>query len=586
MMFNKQYKKLMISLVGFITLTFVIHIFNSSSPTKSPDLSLFQAQQLQTPGFLPTNKKAVQIISDFTVLKCNIYSKCNVPKGYIQLFPSLNYYHNSKIKTDYYLIIKLLSIDQTTKIITDVTTTNKNDNDNSDSSSSSYEEIIIEPGKLSLYKKTQMVNVDQPIDDKLPILRSIDVLFGNNDLIDSRPHHKSLHLSNSESMHTILSLNMMTLIDQNDLQEIHQQTINLRNSQLIETMNKKYKIMQLSDLHFGQDLGRCDDTNTSSGGGGDGDGDGDGDEHVDEFKCSSDLKTLKFIEKSIQEENPDLIVITGDLIDIHRSIDYKSILLKSLQPILAHKIKFIYTFGDEIKDQLTKISIIQFLSTLPNCLNTVPQEVIEDNNNNNNNKMHGITNYNFQIKQKSSTPSSSSSISVTVLDSEDHLIDDSQMTYLYRINNELLNDYKLLFFHYPLPQFRPKGKFKIVGSYNEKHELDRKTKLKFHDDIISCGYNVISVGHEHENDACLLSSSSSSSSSSSNSDKSIWLCYNSITGDSGITKLDKQYVRKLRLFEIDFEKNRILSWKRKEIDNQPFDYQLIYEKPQKKEKEK
>lgn len=72
MMFNKQYKKLMISLVGFITLTFVIHIFNSSSPTKSPDLSLFQAQQLQTPGFLPTNKKAVQIISDFTVLKLSL----------------------------------------------------------------------------------------------------------------------------------------------------------------------------------------------------------------------------------------------------------------------------------------------------------------------------------------------------------------------------------------------------------------------------------------------------------------------------------------------------------------------------------
>ena len=35
-------------------------------------------------------------------------------------------------------------------------------------------------------------------------------------------------------MHTILSLNMMTLIDQNDLQEIHQQTINLRNSQLLK----------------------------------------------------------------------------------------------------------------------------------------------------------------------------------------------------------------------------------------------------------------------------------------------------------------------------------------------------------------
>ena len=150
------------------------------------------------------------------------------------------------------------------------------------------------------------------------------------------------------------------------------------------------------------------------------------------------------------------------------------------------------------------------------------------------------------------------------------------MTYLYRINNQLINDYKLLFFHYPLPQFRPKGKFKLVGSYNEKHELDDKTKLKVHDDIINCGYNVISVGHEHENDACLLSNSTFDDSNKS----SIWLCYNSVTGDSGITKLDKQYVRKLRLFEIDFEKNRILSWKRQEKDNKPFEYQAIYEKPQ------
>ena len=63
---------------------------------------------------------------------------------------------------------------------------------------------------------------------------------------------------------------------------------------------------------------------------------------------------------------------------------------------------------------------------------------------------------------KSSTPSSSSSISVTVLDSEDHLIDDSQMTYLYRINNELLNDYKLLFSIIHYLNFVQKGNLKLL----------------------------------------------------------------------------------------------------------------------------
>ena len=102
--------------------------------------------------------------------------------------------------------------------------------------------------------------------------------------------------------------------------------------------------------------------------------------------------------------------------------------------------------------------------------------------------------------------------------------------------------------------------------------MDDKTNVKFHDDIINCGYNVIGVGHEHENDACLISELK---------DNSIWLCYNSITGDSGITRLDNNYVRKLRIFEIDFADKRILSWKRREVDKSTFDYQLIYTKPNK-----
>ncbi|RCK60364.1 Protein SIA1 [Candida viswanathii] len=530
-MINKHYTKLIIFILSCVSFSLLFQLLTSNKPI-SPDLSLFQTQQLQNNKFIPSNPKAIRIITDFSVIKCHLYTKCNIPKSYIQLLPNLNYYHNSKIKNDYYLIVKYQSLDEATKVITDISTT-KNDD--------SYEEIKIDD-QLTLYKKVVISNTQQPVAQDLPILRSIDVLFGNNDLIDSRPYHNTLHLSNSDTIHTILSLNMMSLEQQAKAQESNNYLDNVKNSQLIETNNQRYKVMQLSDLHFGQDLGRCETVI------------GEKDEdNVDEEKCTSDLKTLKFIEDSINQEKPDLIVITGDLIDIHRSIDYKSILLKSLQPILANGIKFIYTFGDEIEHTATKLSVVAFLSTLPNCLNTVPQD----------NTLHGVSNYNFQIKNEKQ------SASITVLDSENHLLDDSQINYLYRINNEVSSDYKLLFFHYPIPQFRPKGKFKIVGSYNEKHALDTTTNVKFHDDIINCGYNVIGVGHEHENDACLLSQLKSNS---------IWLCYNSITGDSGVTRLDNNYVRKLRIFEIDFADNRILSWKRKEVDKSTFDYQLIYQK--------
>ena len=567
-MINKHYTKLIIFIVSCFIITIIFQLLTPNDPI-SPDLSLFKTQQLQNSktNHYPLSNR---IITDFNIIKCNIYTKCNIPKSYIQLFPNLNYYHNSKIKNDYYLIVKYQSLNEATKLITDISTVKIDDN---------YEEIKID-NQLSLFKKIVISNTQQQIGDNLPILRSIDILFGNNDLIDSRSYHNTLHLSKKDSIHTILSLNMMTLNQEKHLNENNQILNDVKNSQLIEIINPRYKIMQLSDLHFGQDLGRCE-TIINNNNNNNNEEEEDNNSVVDEEKCTSDLKTLKFIEDSINQENPDLIVITGDLIDIHRSIDYKSILLKSLQPILANNIKFIYTFGDEINDLETKISIISFLSTLPNCLNKLPED------NNDYNSLHGLTNYNFQIKRDKQ------SASITILDSQDHYLDDSQINFLYRLNKELKNDYKLLFFHYPIPQFRPKGKFKIVGSYNEKHKLDTKTNIKFHDDIINCGYNVIGVGHEHENDACLLSELKKKKNNNNNNNNnqeltqeeeeekegnSIWLCYNSITGDSGITRLDTNYIRKLRIFEIDFIDNRILSWKRKEIDKTTFDYQLIYQK--------
>ncbi|KAI5956470.1 SIA1 [Candida jiufengensis] len=543
MMINRHYLKLLVT----ITLSFLILFFYIILQQIKPNIISQDAllvDQMHLYEFLNGEK---QIISDLEIFKCRKFSqKCdeNIPNEFILLRPPLNYHYPKSnkdfYKFDYYLGVKFAKIDGSSQYLENLSLIKKD----------GYKEVTLDD--FTIYKKVLVTNAGKPLPDDVSIIRSMDILFGSNDFIDSRPNHEALHLSDDNSINPIISFERVTKNEIKASVKIMKQIDQVKNDNTINTDKEKYKVLQLSDLHFGQDLGRCSNNkdNTNS-------------EDRQKNNCKSDLRTTKFVEKVISKENPDLIVITGDLIDVKRMIDYKSILLKSLQPILNSQIKFLYTFGDENLSTETKKLIIKFLSTLPNCLNTPITEP---------NLIHGLTNYNYQVINEK-YPNQVSSI--TVLDSQGHFIDESQINYLYRLNNIHQDSvYKLLFFHHPIPQFRPEGTFKIIGSYNEKHALDTKTNMKFHDDIINCKYNVVAVGHEHENDACILSEQVKKADEM----KSIWLCYNSVTGDSGRTVINENYVRKMRLFEIDYEQKRILSWKRKEDDKAIFEPQLIFKK--------
>lgn len=382
-------------------------------------------------------------------------------------------------------------------------------------------------------------------DVNVKLVRDLNVLYGNQDLLDSRKHwnyqQNPIMLPIKQSIQPHLSLLAISINDEASIlnTELEFDSV-LKKHGVITTTDPKFKIMQLSDMHIGQDLGNCFEAD----------------------ECKFDVKTLQFIEKTISVEGDiKLIIITGDMIDFDRLKHFESVVLKALSPVLKAQIPFIFTFGDSDYDHSnygTKINVLNFISSLPGCYNKKFADLDL--------RVHGLTNGDVKVFRVpaaakdqqfdyNSLDLNKPDALVTVLDSEEQEVDQTQSNYLYRVTTAITNPnvHKMLFFHYPLPNFRPEGKFQLIGSYNEKHTLVTNTDKRFRDDVIACGYRSVGVGHEHENDACIWSKLE---------EKSLLLCYSGVTGESGRTRINKNFTRRMRVFEINFDSDLILSWKR------------------------
>jgi hypothetical protein len=69
----------------------------------------------------------------------------------------------------------------------------------------------------------------------------------------------------------------------------------------------KFKIMQVADLHLSTGLGACRDPVPATG------------------KCEADPRTLEFVSKMLENEKPDLIVLSGDQVNGETSPDAQSV---------------------------------------------------------------------------------------------------------------------------------------------------------------------------------------------------------------------------------------------------------------------
>jgi hypothetical protein len=72
----------------------------------------------------------------------------------------------------------------------------------------------------------------------------------------------------------------------------------------------KFKIMQLSDLHLSTGLGKCRDPVPKELNGG---------------RCEADPRTLEFVERVLDEEKPDLVVLSGDQVNGDTAPDVPSV---------------------------------------------------------------------------------------------------------------------------------------------------------------------------------------------------------------------------------------------------------------------
>ncbi|CAI2024754.1 hypothetical protein SEUBUCD646_0H01820 [Saccharomyces eubayanus] len=311
---------------------------------------------------------------------------------------------------------------------------------------------------------------------------------------------------------------------------------------------RSFKILQMTDFHF-----KCTENSMT---------------------IINEIKTVNFIDHILALENPDLVVITGDLLDSTNSMDYQTCIMRLVQPMISNKIPYAISLGASDESKLAALPQIKdFISNLPYSFNHVAtaeghmaiqvsftKKLLK----------HALFERETDIKYE---PSPSEAL---------FFIFDS----FNPVNNFLLKyidligkiDYGLTFQYFPLSEYRPHGLFPIIGQYNERSTLTVDTSRSKGEVSMMIGgkhynsfldilnlWNVkgVSCGHEHNNDCCLQSKNE------------MWLCYGGSAG-MGVSRMEGLYPN-VRLFNLDDIMDEITSWKRSSnFVDEVYDYQYIY----------
>lgn len=308
---------------------------------------------------------------------------------------------------------------------------------------------------------------------------------------------------------------------------------------LCETKDGEFRILQLSDFHFTENLGECRDQVTK------------------DSACNASPKTLNFIHQVLDRESPNLVVITGDILDGFHTFDYQTAILKALSPIISRSIPFAVALGENDKNQFApRYEIIEFLASLPFSMMSLTEKT----------DFEQVTNYVLPVHNAQNEVIDA----IYILDIYSEASKEQALKYLKGAYDNLPSEPTLSieFQHLPIQEYRPKTAFAIVGAYNEKGKLKSKTDSQTRQILSDVGVQTMSVGSEHANECCILNDGKQDEL------QPLWMCFGGSVGEGAYN--DGKQDRKVRLFDLKSKSNEITTWKRKQSDpHSVFDYQFI-----------
>ncbi|RKF59759.1 Phosphatase DCR2 [Golovinomyces cichoracearum] len=302
----------------------------------------------------------------------------------------------------------------------------------------------------------------------------------------------------------------------------------------------KFKIMQVADLHLSTGTGKCRDVlpETASG-------------------CEADPRTLEFMEKLLDTDKPDLVVLSGDQINGETAPDTQSAIFKYAAPLIDRKIPFATIFGNhDDEGTLNREAQMTLIESLPFSLSVAGPPNVD-----------GTGNYYVEVQAHGSKYSA---LTIYLLDTHAYSPDErkykgydwlkkSQIDWFQATAKDLKRSHEgyshihmdLAFIHIPLPEFHDES-LPRKGAWREGVTAPTFNS-GFRDALVEEGVVLVGCGHDHANEFCALSSNKKGN-------PALWMCYAGGAGFGGYGGYGG-YQRRIRFYEVDVNEARITTWK-------------------------
>ncbi|KAI9323722.1 Metallo-dependent phosphatase-like protein [Dichotomocladium elegans] len=265
---------------------------------------------------------------------------------------------------------------------------------------------------------------------------------------------------------------------------------------LIFKPNGKFKILQLADLHFTNEIGVCRDIAVG-------------------MDCRGDQTTIEMMEKLLDLEKPDLVVFSGDNVDGGARVlgvvsDARAATFKFAAPAIDRNIPWAAIFGNhDDENDLSREELLTVMERMPySLIQRGPLTV------------SGFGNYVLKV-MSNQTEKGDHLFTIYFLDSGSY-IDNAKSEYDYIKQDQLdwlqtisasfsdkdgARPNAIAFFHIPIWEYHSsegKGPYPKLGDEREHVSSPRKNATQVLEALKTAGdIRAIGCGHDHVNDYCL-----------------------------------------------------------------------------------